>query len=238
MGTLLLRMSGPMQSWGVSCKFNSRKTGREPTKSGVIGLVASAIGRRREDSIDDLNGLRFGVRIDQKGELLKDFHTVHTPSDVYITDRYYLTDAVFLVGLEGDDKLLTMIDNALKNPAFPLYLGRRSCPPAGKVSLGLRDSSLADSLRDEPWLASEWYRKKCDEDLYLETVCDAGPDDASVLERDVPITFNPIHRMYGTRDVAHNMQGVHVENASGRKRKNNISTDHDAISELKSNGGI
>ena len=41
---LLLSLSGPLQSWGDSSRFTVRNTGREPSKSGVLGLAASALG--------------------------------------------------------------------------------------------------------------------------------------------------------------------------------------------------
>ena len=47
MSTLLLRLAGPMQAWGADSRFDIRKTNREPTKSGVIGLLAAALGLRR-----------------------------------------------------------------------------------------------------------------------------------------------------------------------------------------------
>ncbi len=75
MSTLLLRLAAPLQSWGVASKFDTRDTAREPTKSGVIGLLAAALGRSRTESLDDLKELRFGVRIDQPGTFLRDFHT-------------------------------------------------------------------------------------------------------------------------------------------------------------------
>ncbi len=62
---LVLRLAGPMQSWGGRSQFNRRDTLTEPTKSGLIGLLAAAQGRRRQDSIEDLLGLTFGVRTDQ-----------------------------------------------------------------------------------------------------------------------------------------------------------------------------
>jgi len=240
LSTLLLRLAAPMQSWGLACKFESRRTGREPTKSGVIGIIASAIGRDRNDVIDDLNRLRFGVRIDQVGELLKDYHTVHHPLDgkrSYITDRYYLADAAFLVGLEGDETVLKSIDCALHSPAFPLFLGRRSCPPAGNISLGLRSSSLTDSLINEPWIASEWYRKKSDPELYLEIVCDAEPKDKSVTEKDSPISFSQTHRRYGARNVMYITKGVHISNVDSRRCRVSSVAEHDAISELRNVGG-
>ena len=67
MGTLLLRLAAPIQAWGVEAQFEIRKTGREPTKSGVVGLLAAALGRGRDVPPDDLNVLRFGVRVDQEG---------------------------------------------------------------------------------------------------------------------------------------------------------------------------
>lgn len=50
MSTLLLRLAGPMQSWGTDSKFDVRRTGREPSKSGVIGLVAAGAGHRAAGS--------------------------------------------------------------------------------------------------------------------------------------------------------------------------------------------
>ena len=115
MSTLLLRLAAPMQAWGSDSRFEVRRTGREPTKSGVIGLLAAALGRSRADSIDDLCQLRFGVRVDQEGQLLRDFHTAHQGTKTaYVTQRYYLCDAVFLVGLESEDEeWLQELDRAL-----------------------------------------------------------------------------------------------------------------------------
>ena len=50
MATLLLRLAAPMQAWGCGSKFDTRRTNREPTKSGVVGLLAAALGIRREQS--------------------------------------------------------------------------------------------------------------------------------------------------------------------------------------------
>ena len=69
MSTLLLRLAGPMQSWGTDSKFDVRRTGREPSKSGVIGLVAAALGIARQDrqALQTLNGLRFGCALTARG---------------------------------------------------------------------------------------------------------------------------------------------------------------------------
>ena len=132
MATLLLRLAAPLQAWGSDSKFETRKTDREPTKSGVVGLLAAALGLRRDDTegLARLNGLRFAVRADQEGSLLVDFHTAKSRDTSYVTYRHYLQDAVFLAGLEsGDEALLRELEAALRHPVYPLYLGRRSCPP-------------------------------------------------------------------------------------------------------------
>lgn len=151
MSTLLLRLAAPMQAWGAEAKFDRRTTQREPTKSGVTGLVAAALGRKRDESIDDIAALRFGVRADKPGVLLRDYHTAKSDKSAYVTNRYYLADAVFVAGLEGDDELLEKIDVALQRPMYPLFLGRRSCPPSGRVSLGIRRLlTVEQALESEP----------------------------------------------------------------------------------------
>ena len=104
MYTLLLRLAAPLQSWGVDSKYDIRRTQREPTKSGVIGLIASAMGRSREDSLEDLASLRFGVRVDQPGRLHRDFHMVKkdkkTEKAARATITKYWTETVYEVSPE------------------------------------------------------------------------------------------------------------------------------------------
>ena len=144
MATLLLRLAAPLQAWGADSKFETRKTAREPTKSGVIGLLAAALGLRRDETepLTRLAQLRFGVRVEREGQLLVDFHMARNEEKdrSYVTYRHYLEDAVFLVGLESEDTaLLQELAEALTHPVFPLYLGRRACPPTLPLCLGLRE---------------------------------------------------------------------------------------------------
>ena len=191
MATLLLRLAAPLQAWGCGSKFNIRSTEREPTKSGVIGMIAAAMGIQRNDDpakLEPLNALRFGVRVEREGRLLKDFHMVHEKKDSHVTERYYLSDAVFTAAVESDDtELLERISEALQKPVYPLYLGRRSCPPTLPVVLGMRQGGLADVLRNEP---SEFTGTK-------RIVCDSY--DGGVPSRDVPVSFSQSHRQYGFR---------------------------------------
>ena len=201
MATLLLRLAAPLQAWGADSKFETRKTGREPTKSGVIGLLAAALGLRRDEreALLRLTGLRFGVRVEREGQLLVDYHTAKTQDQKtsYVTYRHYLQDAVFLAGLESEDEaLLRELEAALRHPVYPLYLGRRSCPPTLPLCLGIRQGSLLDVLRTEPMQGRKPETGK------LRIVADADPaDPAAVPRQDLPMSFSPVHRQYGFRPV-------------------------------------
>lgn len=229
MATLLLRLAAPLQAWGSDSKFEVRRTEREPTKSGVIGLLAAALGIRRgeEERMRTLNRLRFGVRVDREGQLLVDYHTAATEEDrkkgitTYQTWRHYLSDAVFLAGLESDDtELLQELEQALKAPAFPLFLGRRSCPPTLPLCLGIRPCGLCAALESEPPLAEQRRGAR------LRMVVDASPGEkGAAFRRDLPITFSPLHRQYGYR-AAKELVCVPVQ--SGTEEE----TDHDPFTEL------
>jgi len=213
---LLLRLAGPLQAWGDSSRFTRRDTGQYPTKSGVLGLLAAAEGRRRTDEIEDLARLRFGVRVDQPGQLQRDFQTAinwDTGKSMPLSYRYYLADAVFVAAVEGDSSLVGALAEALEDPVFSLYLGRRSCPTTGRVSLGVDDRPLEDALRGQEWQASKWYQRQQPSGVDLELVVDAMVGDSDPIEtrRDVPESYSPERREYGWREVAHR-QPVRVAN--------------------------
>lgn len=195
MSTLLLRFAAPMQAWGADSRFDIRKTNREPTKSGVVGLLAAALGLQRDAPLNELTALRMGVRVDREGVLLRDFHMVHGEKSSYVTTRYYLCDAVFLVGVFSEDEvLMRRLEEAIRNPAFPLFLGRRSCPPEGRVYLGLREMTLEDALTSEPSLAAHGAFQQTER---LRMVLEEPRGTARL--RDMPISFSPFDRQYGYR---------------------------------------
>jgi CRISPR system Cascade subunit CasD len=226
---LRLRLAGPMQAWGDSSRFVSRSTRQEPTKSGVLGLLAAAQGRRRSEPVEDLAGLRFGVRIDQPGQLLRDFQTAHTMdgrTPMPLSYRYYIADAVFLAAVEGPSELIHGLQEALLGPVYPLYLGRRSCVPSGKVCLGTTELGLEDALRAEPWHAAQWYqRKQKVTPISLPIVRDALNQEEGESVRDVPVAFSPENRQYSWRTVVR-PEPVRMETPHGRANA------HDPLSEL------
>lgn len=165
MPTLLLRLAGPMQSWGTTSRFDERDSQLEPSKSGVLGLVCAALGRDRAERVDDLACLKMGVRVDREGLLMRDYQTatgVLTAAGkvdrdrTVVSPRYYLADAAFLVGLEGSERdLLANIHAALRAPMWPLALGRKSFPPSEPVWMGdaIRDLPLREALLAWPRIA-------------------------------------------------------------------------------------
>jgi len=171
--TLFLRLSGPMQSWGTSSRFQLRRTDAYPSKSGVLGLLLCAKGVRREDSaqaLEALTPLLMGVRIDRGGTLDWDYHTAgakigirqakggpkETAStgefETLLSRRQYLYDASFLVALQGGKDTIDGCASALQNPVWPLFLGRKCCIPTEPVFAGTGSfGTLTEALSSIPW---------------------------------------------------------------------------------------
>lgn len=220
MSVLLLELSGPLQSWGDSSRYVRRGTRGEPTKSGIVGMLASALGRSREDPLDDLASLEFGVRLDQPGSILVDFQTERPQGDTKkampLSYRYYLSDAKFLVALAGDADWLKTICDAVSHPVWPLFLGRRSCPPDRPPALGVREeyADVREALSSEAWLATERYRRRNPRLRELEVACDAREDEPAESQDDHPLSFSGACRRYAGRGV-HRFR-VGIEDLSDR----------------------
>jgi len=167
MSCLLLRCVAPMQAWGTRSRFRERDTEREPTKSGIIGLLCAALGRDRSEPLDDLAALRMGVRVDREGIVECDYQTAQnvikadlSGRETQLSNRYYLADAAFLVGLEGERGLLAQLTTALKNPKWPLFLGRKAFLPGSPVYLpdSVCEQSLEAALTNYPCIAPTFSR--------------------------------------------------------------------------------
>src|ERR1043165_707859 len=184
--TLFLRLEGSLQAWGRQyAKWTFRDTGDVPTKSGVVGLICCAMGKRRDDPemrardhyaepqtlLERLNRLEMGVRIDRPGHLILDYHTVgagygnmaahgeikisHGEYETLVSHRQYLSDASFLVALQGSEEVLAEVRNKLLNPEWLLYLGRKSCSPTLPV-ISPKDilsshEDLKEALKSKLW---------------------------------------------------------------------------------------
>lgn len=220
MTTLLLRLEGPMQSWGTSSRFTERETGGEPSKSGVVGLLCAALGKPRREEfreggtgwpmLADLTALRMGVRVDRAGTMGVDFQTAGggtmagKPYGVarvkgglfgsVMSHRYFLQDASFLVGLSGPDRLLLeRLHQALRAPVWALYLGRKSYVPGVPVYLGdgLWDDGLGTALAQYP------LAERADPDIRV--VLEDSDPVGSESRMDSPLDF--ARRRFGRRYV-------------------------------------
>lgn len=144
----------PMASWGVGGN-SIVPTMTVPTWSAIVGLMGAALGIDRDDNA--LTGLAndfaLAVRVDLSGVRSADYHTVQSPSasqakairprtraqelayvddlNTTITQREYVQGAkykVFVVQVTSSPAFaLEAIVDALRDPVYPLYAGRRSC---------------------------------------------------------------------------------------------------------------
>ncbi len=215
--TLLIRLCGPMQSWGTQSRFLYRDTGREPSKSGVIGLLCAALGKPRAElpgdgypALSQLSALRMGVRVDREGRMECDYHTAENVAEAHGKGRrtvqswrYFLADADFLVGLEGERLLLERLDAALVSPVWHLSLGRKSFVPAVGVRLpdrppwgpSLREEGLEAALREIPWHG----RPGEDPPAQLRCIWEGHPGASAEMRIDVPLAFDG--RRFAARNI-------------------------------------
>jgi len=209
---LLLRLSAPMQSWGVMSRFSRRDTGKEPSKSGVIGLLCAALGICREEAntenpfFDDLKNLKMGVLVLREGILQSDYHTAQniaiasggTNKPTELSTRFYLADADFVVGLEGSNReSLETVHAALLNPKWHLFLGRKAFVPdlpvyfrEGVFTVGesleefLRGSKLKEILQK---YYGEFGKHPKDRSLRRRLIIE--DENGSETRQDVPLSF-------------------------------------------------
>lgn len=154
---LALYFDAPMQSWGYASKFDRRTTLAFPTRSGVIGLLCAALGIDRADNegLSQLDALAVHVYALRQGGRLIDYHTVGGGYDpkrqrmsisrkaaggvgsTVQTRREYLESSRFGVIVGGHIDTLADIDKALLNPRWGLWLGRKACIPAARITEGV-----------------------------------------------------------------------------------------------------
>ena len=171
--TLFLRLESPLQAWGEDSEWSERRTAPDPTKSGIVGLLACALGWNDDERIQNLSRqIHIGVRCDVPGTPapLKDYHTVgggysepqllnakgelklsNGKPHTELTTRHYLCDASFLVAVTGAGTLIEVLCYAIQNPVWTLYLGRKSCVPSRPLFDGVGDyDSLQVALELHP----------------------------------------------------------------------------------------
>jgi CRISPR system Cascade subunit CasD len=216
---LVLMLDGPMQSWGFASRFQRRTTGMHPTKSGVIGMICAAMGLAKgsaaeQEILPKLASLWMMTiaipRIDKQFSRslpvlrLVDYHTVldtrrasgKMNQDAVITHRQYLLDSRFGVILFGEGILLANAAEALKNPQWGVWLGRKSCIPAEPIYRGifqtqdeaqreLIDSAVIDRFTriSEVGKFAEGNDSICDQPINFGDGTSSGPDKRQFAHR-------------------------------------------------------
>jgi CRISPR system Cascade subunit CasD len=152
---LIFRLYGPLAAWGDIAVGEYRPSFAHPSKSAIIGLLAAALGIRRDEEERQkllAGSCSFAVRVDAMGILLRDYHTTQVPStrkgvvhytrrselavddlNTILSSRDYRCDAAYTVAISVTDGAIYTAQDlaaALQKPAFTLYLGRKSCPLA------------------------------------------------------------------------------------------------------------
>ena len=157
---LLIRLEGPLQAWGDVAIDQVRPSGAFPTKSALAGLVASALGWTYRDGVKTnqlQDAIEYAAREDRRPEPLQDFQSIDLGREAggwthwgyegrggsqktgtHLMEKGYLADGSFLVALTVVDGPVTLaeLETALRMPARPLFLGRKSCPPARRLCEG------------------------------------------------------------------------------------------------------
>ncbi len=152
---LIFRLYGSLAAWGDIAVGEYRPSFAHPSKSAIIGLLAAALGVRRDESErqkDLSESFLFSVKVDSMGTLLRDYHTAQVPSakrgvtfrtrghelannklNTILSSRDYRCDSAYTVAVcmvDGGSHTAHELAAALQKPVFTLYLGRKSCPLA------------------------------------------------------------------------------------------------------------
>ena len=207
MSVLLLRLAGAMQSWGTRSRFSNRDTGLEPSRSGVVGILCAALGRPRDASLDDFLPLQMAVRVDREGRLMRDYHTAQEvrradtskrPQETVLSERFYLADADFLVGLQDEESFLRQLAAALETPVWQVCLGRKAFVPSLPVCEGVVAGELRSVLESHPWRKRLPYENPPAKPLRIVSEVAYATGEP---RQDVPLSFVSRDRRFAVRHI-------------------------------------
>lgn len=146
--SVVLHLDAPFQSWGIDSRFNYRHAGVAPSKSAICGMVCAAMGvekesSREEEVLVEFRNLRMSSYCLKTNGQLRDYHTVQNyktadgkskKDSTILTYRYYWQSSEYLVLLTSENKcFLEEIRNALLNPVWGIWFGRKCCIPAAPI---------------------------------------------------------------------------------------------------------
>lgn len=227
---LLFRLYGPMSSWGDIAVGEMRPSFAHPTKSAILGLVAGAIGIRRDEEEKHrllAEGIGFAVQVEFMGRPLSDYHTAQVPSgkeryctrrqelscekselNTILSTRDYRTDGLYIIVLwqrESGEWNIEKIKGKLEQPEFMPYLGRKSCPVALPFEAQIIEAvSLVEVLAKGKFfnIQSLGFRPAGQKMLYWDEDAAAGVEQQHIFERrDLPLSR--VRWQFDTRKEQH-----------------------------------
>ena len=169
---LVFQLQGTLAAWGDVAVGEYRGTRDAPGASALVGLLGAALGLRREDEAAHgklRDGYRFAVGLVDSGQLLRDYHTAQVPGrtslkgrphatrrdelnmpkhelNTILSTRDYRQNAAWAIAVQATDTAphaLNSLAQALREPRFVLYLGRKCCPPAAPLAPKIMDAESA-----------------------------------------------------------------------------------------------
>jgi CRISPR system Cascade subunit CasD len=214
---LLFRLYGPMSSWGDIAVGETRPSFTYPTKSAVLGLVAGALGIRRDEEAKHVllaESMGFAVQVECMGQILTDYHTAQVPSgtkpyctrrqelsgekselNTILSTRSYRADGLYTIILwqrTPKEWSLEQIMAKLEEPVFVPYLGRKSCPTALPFEAQIVDAvSLVEALSQVKFtnIDSFGFKSFGQKTLYWDVDAVAGVVQQHAFERrDLPLS--------------------------------------------------
>ena len=161
---LVLRLEGPLQSWGENAKWDFRDSSTMPTKSGIVGLLGCAMGQERGNQVlvELAQSITVAVRADRHGVKFVDFQTVQgkplrtadggkRSNNTFLSPHAYLQDASFTVFIDTTPEWQQRIISALENPRWCMYLGRKNCVPSRPILADRMEAAdLMEALKEYP----------------------------------------------------------------------------------------
>ena len=151
-----------------------------PTLSALHGLLGAAAGIRRGDVVPDwIQSAHMAIRADYPGDVLRDFHTINPPDRAryfqlsdkdrqkvrtvvnadgaergtpVITERFYRQDQTVTWFIDDPEGL---VGEALQEPHFTIFAGRKACTLSFPLLLGRVAGDLESVVSSVPTTAPE-----------------------------------------------------------------------------------
>lgn len=174
---LTFHLTAALGSMGELAGHERRGSLSFPGRSALTGMLGAALGIRRDGDFSELDALQMAVAIFDAGSVLRDFHTIQTVpmatargtqsrpaalrqaratrrTNTTITHRDYRMAPLYGIAIWNGD--LSRLAQALRQPEFTLYLGRKSCPLAAPVDPQIIEADSPEGALQALRLPSWW----------------------------------------------------------------------------------